>query len=187
MKSLFLKIKCLFNFGNFSNHIRNKFFIKANPVCRIEEINLEKKMIIIHCRGINSPIKLHLAEAIHDSMILSNLSPKQASWIGYYYGKYHKNLTNNKKNHGTFIDLTMDEKPSKFKIQMLDRQSNIIYSCDKSHYTIQPIKALNNESIINNFTPIHACYIGILAGTSPKKTIDNRPNHVSKINLKIIK
>lgn len=187
MKSLLLKIKCFINFGNFSNHIRNKFLTKANPVCRIEEINLERKNIVIHCRGINSPIKLSLDEIIHDSMILSNLSPKQASWIGYYYGKYYKNSINNKKNYNNFIDFSIDEESDKFKIKMLDRQGNVIYSHDDKFYTIQPIKALNNESIINNFTPIQACYIGILAGTAPKKIIDSRANHANKTNLKIIK
>lgn len=172
---------------NCFKHFRNKYLYKSNPLCRIEEINLEKKVIIIHCRGINSPIKLSLDEAIYDTMILSNLTPKQASWIGYYYGKYYRGSINSKKNQNSFVDFAIDEESARFKIKMLDRQGNIIYSYDDRLCAIQPIKALNDESIINNFAPMQACYIGILAGTSTKKAIETQTNFASKANLKIVK
>lgn len=187
MKSLFLKIKCFFNAENFYKNIRNKFTYKSDPMCRLEKIDLAKKIIIIHCRGLISPIKLSLDEAIYDSMILSNLTSKQASWIGYYYGKYYKNSINDKKNYNNFSAFSIDEGSNIFKIKMINRQGNIIYSYGDKLYTIQPIRALNDESTIKNFNPIQACYIGILAGTSTKKAIDSRVNLSNKGNLEIVK
>lgn len=172
---------------NYFKDFRNQYLNKANPLCRLEEINLEKKVIIIYCRGISSPIKLSLEEAIYDTMILSNLTPKQASWIGYYYGKYYKNSMGNKKNQHSLVDFAINEESAMFKIKMLDRQGNIIYSHDDQLCTIQPVKAMNDESVINNFAPIQACYIGILAGTSTKKIIESQSHLPNKANLKIVK
>ena len=164
--------------------------IREKPLCSIEEINLTKKTIIIHCRSIDAPIKLMLDEVINDPAILANLSSKQASWIGYYYGKYYRELLREENNCSNIFNFTIDESLEKCNIVMLNRHGNLIYSSrvDNITHTISPINALRSENIIMQFTPIQACYIGILAGTYNLKKCNQKTfSPLSKAQLKVIK
>src|SRR3989338_1367439 len=117
--------------GCFFSGLKSIFFKiigKRSAFCHIEEIDVSKKIIIIRCRGINAPIKASFYEIINDILILSNLSPKHASWIGYYYGKYYSELMSSKKE-GAFspdFDFFMNDPARRFCITMLDRRGNLI-------------------------------------------------------------
>ena len=186
-----LKNKNLFSvpfYHRIKKFIKHK--ISKQPLCSIEEINLTKKTIIIHCRSIDAPIKLTLDEVINDPAILANLSPKQASWIGYYYGKYYRELISEEKNCSNIFNFTIDESLEKYNIVMLNRDGNLIYSSciDNITHTISPINAIRSENIIMQFPSIQACYIGILAGTyNLKKGHQKTFSSLSKAQLKVIK
>gem|GEM_PF-4809575 len=73
---------------------------------------------------------------------------------------------------------------------MLDRDGNLIYinKSDKVVHTISPINAMIDENIIIKFTPMHACYIGILASThKPKKHNQKASQPLSGAHLTIVK
>ena len=178
----------IFTFYKFIKSIKSKI-ISEVTLCRIEEINLTEQTIVIHCRGIGAPIKLTLDEIINDSIILANLSSKQASWIGYYYGKHYSESINKENGYPNILNFTIDEEPGKNNIIMLNRHGHLIYSSqDKNTHTISPINAMRSENIIRQFTSIQACYIGILAGISNKNKINHKSSaHLTNTQLKIIK
>src|SRR3990167_8392924 len=86
---------------NLSEFISRQTTSDGIPFCNIEEIDLSQNTVSIHCKGVRTPIKFTFDEIINDDIILSNLSPKHASWIGYYYGKYYSDLitTKNASHH----------------------------------------------------------------------------------------
>lgn len=138
---------------------------------------------------ISAPIKLTFDEIVNDFVMLSNFASKHASWIGYYYGKHYNELINKKSNYDVFFDFSIDDQSGKFNILMLDRHGNIIYLNKDNNTTcsISPVNAITNEHIISKFTPIQACYIGILAGTSTKKMHEKKIFlRSSKARLKLI-
>lgn len=178
------KIYSIFDYIRSSIEIINK----KRTLCRIEEINILKKFIIVHCLGVNAPIKLSFDDLISDYVLLSNLPPKQASWIGYYYGKYYNDLINNKHKCITKFDFTEESSTGKFKILMLNRKGDLIYTDKegiKSHI-ISPINAMNNEAIIANFDPIQACYIGVLVGIKYKKAGSKLFVNLKNTHLRLI-
>ena len=157
------------------------------PLCSIEEIDLTHRTVAIHCKGVRVPIKLTFDEVINDYMILSNLSPKHASWVGYYYGKYYTDLISQNTGHHDSLnfDFSTNASSGKLNILMLARNSDLIYldKNDKSHI-ISPIKVVTQENLIAGFDPIQACYIGILAGTSRSKKRKNE-SHTSLHNVQL--
>lgn len=176
---------------NLLNIIKNrikKITREKKHLCRIEEIDIFKKIVIIHCRGINAPIKLAFDEIITDFLILSNLSSKHAAWIGYYYGKHYSDLIS--KNIRQLPDIPEFYLPNNstaaLHICAINRKGEIIY-IDKNNQDkiISPINALTNENIIRQFDPIQACYIGILCGTSILKN-SNHPQKKNAPHLKLI-
>lgn len=167
-------------------YFKNAFLsLKKSPLCRIEEIDLIKNIIVIHCRGVEAPIKLSFDEIINDTEMLSNFSSKHASWIGYYYGRYYHELLSKKCNYSIPFGLSGNHQ-AKCNITMVNRQGYIIY-IDKKENTIQtmlPINILANESLILRFDPIQACYIGILSGISKAKMKIHKP---SSRQLRLVK
>src|SRR3990167_3681188 len=143
------------------NTLRNKISSKKYPICRIEAVDLEKNVIVLHCRGTNSSIRLGLEELIYDTAILANLSPKHAAWIGYYAGKTHSIKRKKQKD-----DFSIQPTKGKYNIMMLDRHGQILYSKPNNDamVSISPELAVRNNQLINQFGPIQACYIGLLAG-----------------------
>src|SRR3990167_11499806 len=110
-------VKNLINFiSSFFNSIKYKLLKDKNPLCRIEAIDLNTKIIIIHCSGISAPIKLTFDEIINDFIMLSNFASKHASWIGYYYGKHYNELLNKRGNYDVFSDFSIDDQSGKFNI-----------------------------------------------------------------------
>ncbi len=178
--------KLIYAFFNFVKSIKYKI-INEITLCHIEEINLTEKTIIIHCKGVDAPIKLTLDEIINDPIILANLSSKQASWIGYYYGKHYSELINEKNVYSNILNFSIDDASGKSQIIMLNRHGHLIYSNQNNIYTISPINAMRSETIITQFTPIQACYIGLLAGACNPKKINHKTDRLTKAHLKIVK
>ncbi len=170
----------------------NKILGKKTYLCRIEKIDFPKKIVIISFRGMNFAIKINFNEIIMDSIILSNLSPKHASWIGFYYGKYYCDMID-KRNPCAAIDnfyFFIESATEKFNSIMLDRYGDLIYLDIDSNITrtASPINIMRDEKIIMRFDPIQACYIGILAGTSRKKKMSQKEILSSNISyLRLVK
>lgn len=146
-----------------------KLWEKNGPVCRIEEIDVIKHSVVIHCRGIEAPIILQFDEIIQDIVILSNLSPQHASWIGYCYGKNYSALRNH-QNPNSF-DFSFTDSNKRYKIILQDRQGRLVYSDHLTQitHTASAEAILTNSSLISQFDSVQACYIGIIAGMNTQK------------------
>lgn len=162
----------------------------TTPTCRIEEIDTTKQIVIIHCRGIDAPIKLKLSEAISDLVILTNLSPQHASWIGYYYGKSYINTTVSQGKHINAHDLLQNDIESDYKILYQDRRGNICFQnrSDNQLQMSSPIKLISNSSLMNKFSAQQACFLGIQAGIAASKKMHNHSARLATKNpLRLVK
>lgn len=174
---------------NISEFISYQHRSERSPLCNIEGIDLFNKKISIHCKGVRTPIMLTFDEIINDSMILANLAPKHATWVGYYYGKYYYDLIrNNAKYHDSSnLNFSINSTSGKFKLVMLTRNRELIYHDQNDHpHVISPIKAATQNHLISRFDPIQACYIGILAGASharKQKLISKKPLKNTQLHL----
>lgn len=183
------------NLKNIIFHLSEKlkyiFFhglIRNNYLCHIEEIDLVKNSIIIHCRGIAAPIKLRFDEIINDSVLLSNFSSKHASWIGYYYGRYYNTMINKQSCSSIPFSFTPATSNKRCYITMVTRRGELVYSDNITGavYTMHPVRVMTSKDIIMHFDSIQACYIGFLSGVSKDKTLNTKlhsPNTLTKLEL----
>lgn len=180
-------IKLITNvFKGWKNAIK-KLMQHEQPLCRLEAIDLVKKIAIINCRYISTSIKISLAEIIYDQILISNLLSKQAAWIGYYCGiNYRQSINNDRKKHNVIIPL-MDEN-YEYMIVAIDRKGNLTYfdKTNNLNCVTTPLLILKTKDLLNKFSPIQAYYIGMLSGLSmDKNTIINKKTN--KPNLSIVK
>lgn len=167
------------------------FYDIRAPLCRIEEINLEQKIIIIHCRGVSAPIKLNFNEIISDAGFLSNFSVKQAAYIGYYYGRYYEELLSDTfdKANQKQIDFPMDSCSEVSNPITLNRFGEVIVS-DKvrgAFRAVSPANLIRDNLLLMQFTSVQACFIGILSGTSSAKNPTSKANHPPAVKLTVVK
>lgn len=148
----------------------------SDSYCRLEEVNLETEEIIIYCRGTRTIVKSKISDVVMDIAIIQNLTAVQASWLGYYYGS--KSHFVNQKRKG----LSLNCFKGKYQIISQDRKGEVTYQeiNSKKIYKANPIDILSDESLIGDFDPTQACYIGILSGimrvkSNKKKDIKPRP------------
>jgi len=166
---------------------------KDQPMCRIEEIDTEKKRIIIQSRGMSAPIKFSFDEIITDVIIISNLSPEQASWVGYYFGMYYENTLKTKQDFHfdvTKFDFEAEDSNARYKLMLQDRLGRIIYLDRLTNLTSTRslIGIITNSNIIRNFSSLEACYLGVLTGINlAKKDARNNTNLKSNIHLKLVR
>ncbi len=180
------------SFSHYYRWIKSKVshvLSSKNYLCRIEEIDLTKNIIIIHCKWIESPIKLTLDEVINDTDLLSNFSPKHASWIGFYYGKYYNKLISQNRYSTASLQFNHDESINKFNIQSVTRHGYLIYIDNETntHHSMHPVTIMATNHLINKFNPLQACYIGILSGISKAKLSARAISNPSNANLKLVK
>lgn len=140
---------------------------------------------MIHCRGIDAPITLSFHEIINDPVLLSNFSSIHAAWIGYYYGKYYKELIKEKGNYSVPFSLSSNPAHEKNCILMLTRQGNLVYLNHATNvaHTAHPTRIMANMNLIIRFEPMQACYIGILSGLYKEKKVISR----SSVQLTLVK
>ena len=169
--------------------VSNTFFRREDLV-QVHCIDNKKKIIIIHMRGIKSPIHLGFKEIIKDRDILYCLPSIQACYVGYSYGSYLYNC-HNKSNYPEIpFDYLMDVPMNKHRICMLDRKKNIIYldRISGNQYSKSPIQIMLDKSLLLGFTSLQSCYIGILSGIANEKIKDRFNKRDDKqIQLKLLK
>jgi hypothetical protein len=173
------------NFKKIIYHILKTFLrlyreIKAedNAPLRLEEIDINKKQVIIRSHGAHTFIKLSLAEALGDPSLIANLHPKQACMLGYYFGiSYAKRKASAKEsilkqNTQGFL---LQFKKGRYKIISLDRKGDVTYINTKNNdiYNENPMLLVAKDEIIKHFDPSQACYLGILAGINQQKQQQN--------------
>lgn len=159
------------------------------PLCRIEEINIEKRIIFISCRGIGSTMKFKLHEIAQDILILSNLSPQHTSWIGYLYGKYYDSLDARYQSFDIVGKCIFSKKTiNRYKVLAQDRKNNIIFldTLTKEIFTNSPYSILSSKRCIMQFDSVVAFYIGILGGMIHSKQIKKSVFASAKPSLKVI-
>lgn len=178
------KIKSLLNF--YKNCLYNAF-LNNKCLSRIENIDPEKKKVIIQTRGINAPIILEFDEIIRDEDVINSLAPEQSAIFGYYYGVYYFSLfAKNTYFNGSFNCFKYNLL-SKCTIYALDRHNNIVYidqdTCVK--YTKTPNEIMLDKNLIIKFSPLQSCYIGILAGIY-QSNIDPIKKPINYNGLKLV-
>ncbi len=148
----------------------NDHFINRKCLSRIEHIDIERQTIVVHTRGINAPQHLKFDTVIKDEVLLNSFSARHASYIGYYYGISNSSSTRDTNSKGYFYCFT-DDSSNKYTIRGLDRHRNVIYmdQINKNQITRSPDQIMGLTDAINNFPPLQACYIGILAGINHTK------------------
>jgi hypothetical protein len=158
-------------------------FIHRKCLSRIEHIDMERQTIIVHSRGINAPFSLKFDEIIKDEALLSSFSARHASYIGYYYGIHNDNSTKDTNTKGYFQCFT-DNPSNKYTIRGLDRHRNVVYmdQVNKNQITRSPDQIMGVSDIVNNFPPLQACYIGILAGINHAK-LQKKPSQPRELIL----
>lgn len=156
-------------------------FVYRKCLSRIEHIDMEKQTIIVHTRGINAPLPLKFDAIIKDEALLNSFSSRHASYIGYYYGIHNNSSKKDNHTKGYFYCFT-ENTSSKYTIHGLDRHRNVIYmdQINKNQMTRSPEQIMGLTDIINNFPPLQACYIGILAGINHAK-LQKKPIHYRKL------
>jgi len=164
-----MKILCLF---------QNYFFkiFKNTATCKIEEIDVDKNIVVIHCYGLSAIIKTSITKVIYDSAVISNLPPYQAALLGYYYGVGHRDHSLEFNN---ILEFSTGDTDFECKIDMLNRKGRLVYTDNKlnNSFISSPRKIFSCRNTLNKFSPSEACYVGILAGLHLSRNIHSHKNH----------
>lgn len=119
-----------------------------------------------------------LTYIINDPISLSKFTSEQASWVGFYYGKFYCGLVENQEQ-GSYQgpSLTFHDN-NKYVVTMITRQHEVVFY-DKGSmqvYTMAPIEIMMASTIICEFDPADACYIGILSAFCENR-LNRRKNY----------
>lgn len=176
---VFKKIKSLIG-------VYKKFF-DTECLSRIESIDLIKKEITIHTRGIKAPLYLKFDEIIEDGDLLNSFSSKHASYIGYYYGLHYFNLQNKNYYLNNYFHCFENNSSKTYTIHGIDRGGNLIYiDLNTGIQNIKsPMQIITNTTLVIEFPPIQSCYIGILAGIYKAK-LNKAPTYFNSSKLKVV-
>ena len=173
--SFITKIKYLF-------HTFCEYAKTPEILYKIDELDIEANQVTLHYYGSRAILKMSISHVINDEEIIGNLSSIQACWIGYNYSKYFSKIR--QKN----INFSLHVKKGRYKIISSERSGEIKYFDLKTRKEFQehPINIVQNISVIEQFDPTQACYIGMLAGRTSEKTTCLRP-YVNKTILRLVK
>jgi len=150
--------------------------------CRIESISLKKQEVVFHIKNKSTFLKCTLADAIGDLSIIENLSPREACWLGGYFGRAIKKKTGKsdaiKKMKAQGFLLKGDK--GAYQIAFQNRTGEIGYfdKASKEQFVDSPVALASHDYIVSKFSPSQACYIGILAGIFMEKKLLTKENKV---------
>lgn len=131
----------------------------------IGNIDTKNFSVHLHTKGSKNFTTYKLSDVIYDKALISSLTPKEASTLGYQYGLNFKSLEQIGKNY----NLTLyNSKSSLYNLLSIDRNKNIIFSYNVGlnilNKQMSPEAIYRSDTILKGFHPIQACYIGLLAG-----------------------
>lgn len=173
-------------------HAFKEIYMLNSSNYRIEEIDADRRIVVLHCRGGVTILKLDISDTINDQSVISKLPPQHACLLGYYYGKTHREYTastthslSKNMNNGFMLQ----HRIGRFKMHSQDREGTITYFDTKTQEFMSdtPINIARDRFIISNFDPCQACYIGILAGMSTASASEISLQLKQKPRLRLIK
>lgn len=161
----------------------------SDVLYQIIDMNPKRLTVVIRCMKTPHIFKDKISSAIRDSDIISGFAAIEACWLGYYYGSAFKNASNKKIQELTNkMNVLLKKNQGKYKIYALNRDGRLAYIDIETNtsYEESPLIIAQNESIISQFDPSQACYIGILSGLETRNSTDSK-NHALKPNLRLVK
>lgn len=158
---------------NYFKNILERLRYFSKPAFRLDKINFENNTASILCRGARVVINQKIQKIICNTNIINNMRSTQSACLGYHYGLLENErndigyLLSKKSKSNFFFNIAKDEN----SILTITRGGYINYKSINSDkiYTKHPLDIYGDKSLLNNFGPSQACYIGILAGISQKK------------------
>lgn len=142
-------------------------FKKNTTIIIVKKLDFEKNLIFLYARGLNNYFHLDIYNIVFDIPLLSKIQAEFAVKIGYQCGLNYQDFLKrvNKKAPNYIINNQSD---GFCTILSCDRNKNITFKMAsrkrKNIYTKKPEQIISKKYLINNFHPLQACYIGLLAG-----------------------
>lgn len=163
IKSLLQKIICMFA----NTYADMRSYIEL-PL-RLEELDVEQNVAVIRSRGMRTVLRLSLMDAIADPLIIDNLPPIQACWLGYHASQFEADLSNIQTSLMTQRkqkNFRLKFNRGCYKILAQNRDGTVEYLDikSKSVHVMKPSIMVRHNALISNFDSSQACYIGVLAG-----------------------
>ena len=170
----------IFNISTIRRYITKLFFLfhtifvclksmlSNKKLSLLKHIDFKNRNMAYYCRGMNRLTYTPIDQVISDHHLISSFQPQEASLIGYFFGLYFYKKINFEIYKTNF---KQEKKESPFIIEMIDRAGNLVYlnTFNDSKYSTSPNNIFHVHSLIKNFSPIQAAYIGILAGMNASK------------------
>jgi hypothetical protein len=152
------------------------FYVGRQNYCRIAEINVAAQQVTFHVKKKSLFLKYTFSEAVCDMGIIQSLSPVEACWLGGYFGRAFRACEAGRPilkrvKNGSFL---LSSKRGRYKVVFENRTGEVGYFDKKSkkEFVEHPLTIANNPYLIAEFDSSQACYIGILAGASMEKMIE---------------
>lgn len=142
-------------------------FKKNSTNTVVKKLDFEKNLIFLYARGFSNYFYLDIFNIIFDIPLLSTIEPELAVKIGYQCGlNYQVFLKRSDKKLPNYIINNHDD--GFCTILSCDRNKNITFKMafhkEAKIFTKKPEQIISKKYLINNFHPLQACYIGLLAG-----------------------
>lgn len=146
-------------------------------IYRIVDLKAEKLEVVIKCLKTTALIDDKIPNIIKDEEILAGLEPIDACWLGVYYGRALNKEPNKKIQKLTQdVNFLLKNKRGRYRIHSLNRGGRVSYLDTETNVSHEewPVEIAKNETLINQFDPSQACYIGILAGLQGGKSTSKK-------------
>lgn len=138
----------------------------------ILKIDIVSATAYLYSKGTRVHSLYSFSEILFDKAILSSLSSKDASIIGFHYGL---SRCSSKGLNERFEFSLFNTDDANYNLVSIDRKKNIIFSyiigTKIATRQMSPNDILDSKHIIDGFHPIQACYIGYLGGIENLKKV----------------
>ena len=154
---------------------RKTFKRSEEPLCRMVEINVTTQEVVFQVRNKSILLRFKFAEAINDRIIIENIAPWEACWLGGHFGRALRATQEgrNSLKKAKKMCFLLTTKGGRYRVVFENRTGEIGYIDTKTgqEFVEHPLTIATNEFVINRFNSGQACYIGILAGIRMEKAV----------------
>lgn len=165
------KFARIFNFLSLSNYVKSFKSNMGNPT--VKKIDFKNNKIAVFVRGSRDIVHFNIFDIFYDTSLLSSLSSSSGFEIGYFCGVNFAYFSKNSERKSFDYSLYLNAEKYRCSIIYIDRKKNIVFNYTTKNYTkefnMNPLAIKNQKGLIKNFSPIQACYIGLLAGCYKEK------------------
>ncbi|MCH9744911.1 MAG: hypothetical protein K0U29_08295 [Gammaproteobacteria bacterium] len=156
----------------FSNKSRRNFIRY-----RVIRFDVDTRVVTVGVVGKSVVWKDDLANIIAETSIVFGLSCRDASWLGFYYGR---DLRANLTQIGTAqtgklvqLDVQVGSESDRYRVLHQGRNGLIKYLHVKSGQTYEelPLSIIRDDKTLSGFSAPAACYLGILSGYQYQKKL----------------